>query len=87
MVETKGVEHFHLQATTFVVTTTSRPEVLYHRKTGENLNQLIRRITLIEEYSTNGITVLKSDLINYVQLERHEIEEMFPKEYENNIVF
>lgn len=85
MVETKNAEHFHLQATFFVVTTTARPEVLFHRKTGENLYQLIRRITLIEEYSQNGITILKSDDVPYVQLEREEIEKMFPQEYEKRL--
>lgn len=83
MVETKNAEHFHLQATTFVVTTTDRPEVLYHRKTGENLYQLIRRISLIEEYTKDGKKILKDKDTDYVMLERDEIESMFPKEYQN----
>jgi len=84
MVETKG-DFANLQATHFIVTTTCRPEVLWHRKTGEAINQLIRRITLIVEYFPDGSTnYLKDEFTTYTMLHRDEIELMYPKEYSNN---
>lgn len=48
-VQTKG-SSIELSATTFVITTTSRPEALWNSRTEEAINQLLRRITYIEEF-------------------------------------
>lgn len=57
MIERKG-SSCHLSGTTFVITTTSRPEILWNGKTDELLNQLIRRITFIEEFKADGTTIV-----------------------------
>lgn len=62
-----------LSATCFVITTSSRPEVLWHGRTEEALNQLLRRITNIEEFKEDGSSViLKDSSIDYVMLPLHE---------------
>lgn len=43
-----------LSATHFVISTTQRPEVLWHGRTEEALNQLLRRITHIVEFKLEG---------------------------------
>jgi len=56
-----------LSATKFVFTTTTRPEVLWAGRTEEAMNQLLRRITEIIEFKTDGSTVvLKDALVTYV---------------------
>lgn len=68
-----------LSATVFVVTTCSRPEALWHSRTDEQLNQLLRRITHIVEFTTTGEEkILKEPGMNYVPLTREELQELFP---------
>lgn len=68
-IQTKG-SSCELSATAFVITTTSRPEVIWSGRTTEAMNQLLRRITEIIEFSgTDGAeTILKSANVNYVAL-------------------
>lgn len=70
-----------LSATVFVITTTSRPEHLWQKLTEENIDQLIRRLTHIEQFNADGTTtVLKSpehpDLV-YVKEPPLEINDNF----------
>lgn len=72
-VEMKG-SSVDLAATTFVITTCQRPEVLWHGKTEEQIGQLLRRITEIVEFQPDGTTLLlKSSSICYVPLEPQDI--------------
>jgi len=59
-VEVKG-SSIELSANVFVVTTTSRPEVLWNGRTEEALNQLIRRIGTIQEFKPDGQIVTWKD--------------------------
>lgn len=65
-----------LSATTFVITTTSRPEVLWQSQTHEHLDQLIRRITSIVEFLPNGENVLKGEGIPYTPLTYDQMFEL-----------
>ncbi len=77
-----------LSATVFVITTCSRPEVLWHSRTQESLNQLLRRITHIVEFTTTGEeTVLKSQEVPYVPIPMEELKLMFPKFDPEKIIF
>lgn len=68
-VEMKG-SSIDLSATTFIITTCQRPEVLWNGKTEEQVNQLIRRITEIVEYNPDGTqTIWKNSSIPYVLTE------------------
>lgn len=68
-----------LSATCFVLTTTSRPEVLWHSRTEEKLAQLLRRLTTIVEFSASGEErILKSPEFPYVPLSREEIDHLIP---------
>lgn len=78
-VEGKGVT-FELSANVFVITTTSRPEVIWHKRTEEDLNQLLRRITTITEFHSDGTTILKDSQTPYVPLSKDELALMFPME-------
>lgn len=56
-----------LAGTTWVITAPARPEVLWRYRTEEAINQLLRRITSILQYSTDGSRVcLKSCDVVYV---------------------
>ncbi len=58
-----------LQATTFIITTCSRPEALWHGKTDEMIDQLIRRLTEIRMYNADGTTtILKDGSTPYVKI-------------------
>lgn len=71
-VEMKG-SSTDLAATTFVITTCQRPELLWAGKTEEQLDQLIRRITEITEFKTDGTTtVWKDSLTPYVRVDPPE---------------
>jgi len=77
-VEVKGGS-IELSATVFVITTTSRPEVIWHSRTEEAINQLLRRVTNIVEFTTNGEErVLKSPTTPYTPLSKEEIQLLFP---------
>jgi len=69
-----------LSATSFVVTTTDRPEVMWHGRTEEALEQLLRRITHIEEIQMNHTIIHKSPEIPYIRLTREELDFKFPKD-------
>lgn len=57
-----------LQATTFVITTCERPELLWQGKTDEMIDQLIRRISEITQFHPDGTTTpLKNSTITYVK--------------------
>lgn len=57
-----------LQATTFVITTCERPELLWNGKTDEMIDQLIRRLSEIKQFHPDGTTtLLKSSSISYVK--------------------
>jgi hypothetical protein len=56
-----------LQATTFVITTCERPELLWQGKTDEMIDQLIRRITEIRHFTPTGTTILKDGSTAYVK--------------------
>lgn len=57
-----------LQATTFVITTCERPELLWQGKTDEMIDQLLRRLTEITHFLPNGTTVnLKDSATSYVK--------------------
>jgi len=68
-VEAKG-SSMEMSATTFLITTCARPEVLWASKTEENIAQLLRRITSILEFRSYGEEpiVLKSSEVVYVPL-------------------
>lgn len=77
MVEFKGGS-CHLSATTFVITTTSRPEVIWSGRTAEALNQLLRRITEIMEFHLDGSrTCLKDLQTEYVMLPPPSVVDTF----------
>lgn len=77
-----------LSANVFVVTTCSRPEVLWHNRTEEQLNQLLRRITHIVEFTTSGDEIiLKGPETNYSPLTKEELAAMFPPEPQPNLKF
>jgi len=63
-----------LSATVFVITTTSRPEVLWRSRTEEALDQLLRRITDIVEFTSSGQRVLKSLTLPYQMMTKEEVE-------------
>jgi len=64
-VEMKG-SSIELSASVFVITTTSRPEVIWNGRTEEALDQLLRRITHIAEFSGDGVMeILKSPDVRY----------------------
>jgi len=72
-VELKG-SSMELSATTFIITCSQRPEVIWHGKTEEDVTQLIRRITEIKEFHRNGLmTVLKDTSTSYVQMTPQEL--------------
>lgn len=57
-----------LQATTFVITTCERPELLWNGKTDEMIDQLIRRLTEIRQFHPDGTTtILKNSTTTYVK--------------------
>jgi len=64
-VECKG-SSMPLSATHFIITTTKRPEILWAGRTEEALNQLLRRISIIKDYTTTVPTILKSATVIYV---------------------
>lgn len=62
-----------LQATTFIITTCERPELLWQGKTDEMIDQLIRRLTEIKKFETTGTTiVLKDSSTSYVKVPMEE---------------
>lgn len=65
-VEAKGTS-MPLSATSFVITTTSRPEILWNGRTDEDVAQLLRRINIIKQYTPDGITILKDDNTPYIR--------------------
>lgn len=66
IVEIKGGT-MPLAASTWVITAPSRPEVMWRYRTEEAINQLLRRITSISQFSTVGsITSLKDSTTTYV---------------------
>lgn len=68
-VEMKG-SSVDLAATTFIITTCQRPEIIWHGKTEEQIDQLLRRITEIVEFLPDGTTkVLKDGTTDYVRQE------------------
>jgi hypothetical protein len=67
-VQVKG-SSCELSATTFVITTTSRPEIMWAGRTSEALNQLLRRISNIVEFAVDGgETVWKGGGVDYAPL-------------------
>lgn len=62
-VEAKGTS-FPLSATNFLITTTKRPELLWEGKTDEAINQLLRRITTIREFTSEGQQIILKDSVN-----------------------
>lgn len=67
-VEMKG-STMELSATSFIITCSQRPEVIWHGKTEEDVTQLIRRITEIKEFHRDGTTtILKDSTTPYLQL-------------------
>jgi len=76
-VQVKG-SSCELSATTFVITTTSRPEVIWSGRTSEALNQLLRRISNIVQFAADGgETVLKGGGVDYVPLSPPPLAETF----------
>lgn len=71
-VEMKG-SSVDLSATTFVITTCQRPEVLWHGKTEEQIGQLLRRLTEIVEFLPGETKVWKNSLTSYTPLTAEEI--------------
>jgi len=61
-VEAKSQTSFPLSATNFLITTCSRPELLWEGKTQEKINQLLRRITEIVEFKGDGEQVILKSL-------------------------
>lgn len=64
-----------LSATTFVITTTDRPEVMWHSRTGEQMDQLLRRLTVIKEILMDGEIVLKDEKTPYVHWTKQEVRD------------
>lgn len=78
-VQLKG-SSIELSATSFVLTTCSRPEVLWHSRTTEQLGQLLRRITEIIEFTGIGEEIIwKSAEVPYLPLAPDVVAEMFPQ--------
>ena len=72
-VELKG-SSMELSATTFIITCSQRPEVIWHGKTEEDVTQLIRRISEIKEFHRDGTTTtLKDSSTSYVPLTPQEL--------------
>jgi len=68
-VEMKGTST-QLQATTLIITTCSRPEILWASRTDEALAQLFRRISDIVEFKSDGTKVVwKSTSVPYVPMD------------------
>lgn len=69
-----------LSATHFVISTTQRPEVIWHGRTEEAMNQLLRRITHIVEFGKRGEehfqTILKDHSTIYTPLSNEKIQEL-----------
>lgn len=83
-VECKG-SSMPLAATHFILTTTKRPEILWQGRTEEALNQLLRRISIIKDYSTSPPTTLKDGETQYVQETPAPFAECFvPPERKDN---
>lgn len=77
-----------LSATTFVFTTTSRPEVIWHTKTGEQIDQLLRRISTIEEILPDGSSKIHKDAETpYTPLTTEELSILFPPTPQPNYTF
>jgi len=58
-----------LQATTFVITTCERPELLWQGKTDEMIDQLIRRLSEIRQFQPDGTMItLKNSTTTYVKM-------------------
>lgn len=89
-VEVKGGS-IELSATVFVITTTSLPEVIWYSRTGEAINQLLRRITHISAMNMEETIVLKDEDTTYVPLSKEEIlllhPEFAPQPNPGNLVF
>ncbi len=78
-VEGKGGS-MHLSATVFVITTTCRPEVIWARQTDEHMDQLLRRITHIEEFMTDGHRrVWKEPGVDYLPLTGEALAQALPR--------
>lgn len=76
-VEVKG-DTVQLAATTFIITTPKRPELTWSMRTDEALNQLIRRITEITEFLSDGQTIcLKNAETTYVMKEHPPVAMTF----------
>lgn len=75
-VEVKG-DSMPLSTTHFVITTTKRPEIIWQGRTEEALNQLLRRLTIIKEYTPEGVTVLKDATTVYVAVEPAPVADNF----------
>jgi hypothetical protein len=66
-VEMKG-SSTDLSATTFIITTCQRPEILWNGKTEEQIDQLLRRLSEIVEFHPDGTkSVLKDSTTPYVR--------------------
>lgn len=79
-VEAKGTS-VPLSATCFVITTTSRPEVLWSGRTEEDVGQLLRRIGTVIEFKEDGSqTILKDENTMYerVHVERAIVDTFNP---------
>lgn len=86
-VQIKGTST-ELSASVFVITTWARPEVLWASQTSEKLDQLLRRITHITEFSMNGVARVQKELkrpatetqsqIVYRPYSREEVAEKYP---------
>lgn len=63
-VEVKGGS-VPLAAVRFIITTTKRPEVIWEGRTEEALNQLLRRIAVIKDFSVDPPVVLKDSSTIY----------------------
>lgn len=89
-VQLKG-SSMELSATTFVITTTSRPEALWHSRTDEQIGQLLRRISNIIQFTSSPLgtveTILKDSTTVYVPLSREELIALFPSVPEQKMIF
>lgn len=57
-----------LQATTFIITTCERPELIWQGKTDEMIDQLLRRLSEIKQFNPDGTTtILKDSVTCYVK--------------------
>lgn len=93
-VEAKGYS-LHLSATRFVITTNMRPEEIWHRRSEEDKDQLLRRIKQILFFKTPdkpgemSYDILKDDEkgIVYTPLSKEEMDIRFPPEAQPAIRF